>query len=104
VVRTERAESAPGSNIGTHLLAQILKRRIELLLAMLVSIREKIQHIDSLDHAAKGRHIALGGRNIVPASLASHPELNTAILGLSIGVMSDIVNNDTFRSGFGVEY
>lgn len=70
---------------------------------MVVSIREEIQHIDRLDHAAKGRHVALGRRDIVPASLAGHPEFDTTILGLAIRVVSDIVDNDTFRSRFGVE-
>lgn len=92
-----------GSRIEAHLLTQVLERRIELLLAMVVSIREEIQHIDRLDHAAKGRHVALGRRDIVPASLAGHPEFDTTILGLAIRVVSDIVDNDTFRSRFGVE-
>lgn len=69
-----------------------------MLLAMLMPIHEEIQHIYSLDHATEGRHVALGRRDIIPASLAGHPELNTAILRLAIGVVSDIVDNDTFRS------
>jgi hypothetical protein len=89
--------------VETYLLTKILKGRIYLLLAMLVPIHEEIQHIDRLDHTTEGRHVALGRRDIIPAGLAGHPKLNTAILRLAIGVMSDIVDNDTFRSRFGIE-
>lgn len=82
---------------NAHLLTQALKRRVELIPAGKVSVHQEIQHVDRLDHAIECRQITFGGRDVVPTSLASNPDLNAAILCLTIGVMCDIVNDNALR-------
>lgn len=89
--------------VNTHLLTQALERRIELLPASEVFVHQKIQQVDCLDHAIEGRQVALGGRDVVPARLASNPDFNAAILRLAVGEMRDIVDDNALRSVVRIE-
>lgn len=88
----------------THLLAQALECRVELFFAIEMSVHQEIQHVDRLDHAIEGRQVAFGRRDVVPAGFTSDPDLNAAILRLTVGIMCDIVDDDAIRGVVLVEH
>lgn len=87
-----------GNERGAHLSTKVLERGVDLFLSLLVPVNQEIQHINSLDHAIKGRQVAFGRRDQVPASLASDPDLDTAVLRLAIRIVCDIVDDNAIRS------
>lgn len=86
-----------------HLLTEILEGRAELLFAMPVSVHQEVVHVDRLNHTIECRKVALGGRDLIPARLTGHPQLDTAILGLAVSIVDDIVNDDSVRGGVRIE-
>ena len=62
---------------------------------MLVFIHQKIERVDGLNHAIEVREVALGWGDLVPTRFASSPHLNTAVLHLTVGIVSDIIQDYT---------
>lgn len=101
--RAELVETSREEPTMTHLLTQALESRIELFPAIHMSVHQEIQHVDRLHHTIEGRQVALGRREVVPASFTSNPDLNTAILRLAVSVMSNIVDDNAIRGVVPVE-
>lgn len=89
--------------VRAHLSTKVLECGIDLLFSLLVPVNQEIQHVNCLDHAIERRQIAFGRRDEVPAGLASNPDLDTAILRLTIGIMCDIVDDNALRRGVRIE-
>lgn len=72
---------------------------------MLVFVNQEIKQVNGLNHAIVCGLEALGrGDDIVPTRLASNPQLDTLILGLTVGIMCDFVDDNALGRVVGFEH
>lgn len=90
----------------TYLIKKILQARIPIPLPLpssLMSIRQKIQHINRLHRFIEHRSIPFRGGYRKPPRRSGNPDPDLAVIMLTVSVVGDIFDNDAFSEVIFIE-